>query len=248
MGGRGASFSSSGRMSSVSDARNFNQLKSYVKDKLGIELNDNVKDLDFGMVKEYTAGMEDVIRDFPGVAGNTSLGFIKTDESKRMVHGAQAGLGRGGMNLNKAFFSNPKKANEDLKQQTEAGWTFGKPTVRSLAHHEMGHAVERRLQNAWQLSEMKKLPPLSAPTRRINNYSEAGNQIKTISKRKDKELGKKGEFLSRHNTSKYGHTNDGEAFAEAFADYYGSGGKTKNQLSKELVNESKKRWKERIKK
>lgn len=247
MGGRGASFNSPQRIASAHGAKNHAQLADYMKDVYGIRLTENTESINFEALREYTEGVEDVLRDFPEIKGNILFKWITVDDDRRLKKNVLAGVDVGGMYLNRDVFSNVNDAREEMKVAIETGWSYGAPDYRTIGHHETGHVVERILGEKWQMAEMDKLPAFSKMPKKVSRYKEASDQLKKISRQKNKELKDKGGFSLPDHSSGYGRTSDGEAFAEAFADYYGSKGKTKNVLTQEIMKETKKRWKERMK-
>lgn len=254
MGGRGASFGAGRTASNIDSAKDFDSLKDYAKEKMGIEIDDRARDLDIRAIKELLHGIEDVERDFPEVASSVNEIVVRAPGEKAGLHGALTQTTFAGADpalpriyINSAHFKDADSLNRELDKASKSGHSFA-AGIRGVAHHEMGHKVEWMLQDRrWRAD---------SALRGKRNYSESANQVQTIAKSKGNATGKSErkakvikrawDLLDKH-SSDYGRGSAREAFSEAFADHYGSRGRSTNPLTKGIMQETRARWNKAVK-
>ncbi|MBQ7493293.1 MAG: hypothetical protein IJT47_02565 [Selenomonadaceae bacterium] len=134
----------------INDCKNFDELATYWQKNYGVAIQGTVKQLEFGAVKEASAGWEAALNLIP-----STRQYLKEIQTKR---------GRGwlfaynydnhAVVFNKDLFQPDKIAQtlEGIKYTWEQGIVSRNATIKSMAAHEIGHAANLALTEALGLS------------------------------------------------------------------------------------------------
>ena len=193
----------------IRDCEDYNQLQEYLENKYGIELDNNVKELDFATVKDSLYGVETVIKDYPQLGEN--LKKVKISRSGVMSCDGNT------ITFNPVYFKNSDKIVAECKEQSESRYWIKNSSPSSLGVHEAAHAVEQLLINAnpaYEYDFMKTFA-WNDCTEAKSIVTQAINEIKKTPFGKGK---KKDDLVAA--ISRYAKKTDSETMAEAFADVF----------------------------
>lgn len=204
---------------SVSDVKDFPELKSYMLDVYGVSIDDAVEKLDFESVCEGVLGIEKVIEEFP--QAKASFKSVGVDNG-----GIMCARYSGDICFNPTYY----KTRESAVKASSSTSHFH-PTgnnVISTGSHEMGHILEKALIDKYNGSNPAGLVFWSDCI-----YAKAVVKEACKSAKKLPECKKMFNSRLKSDISGYAKTNDSECLAEAVADYVLNGDKAA-VLSKEI--------------
>ena len=197
---------------SVSDAKDFDEMKTYMKDSYGIDMTPGVEKLDFDAVQQTLTGFERVTKDFPEVGSN----ILKIDTSKSGVMSCNGSA----ITFNPKYYTDKTAIEKALRDCTESGWWCKGSNVASIGAHETGHAVEHlliELNKTYQYS-WERVDAWNSSTEAKSIVHEAMQNIKKTPWGKGKV--KKDLIAS---ISGYAASDASETMAEAFGDIIANG-------------------------
>lgn len=218
MGGRGASSATAGKspraVSRPMDAADFNQLAQYMQSTHGISIDPSVRNLNFDAAKQGIQGIDNVLNEFPQMAGTIkSVGY---DSSTSAYAYATYKFGSNGQLeaslFMSSYFANPQSLRDSLTR--DGAFHPKNSDAMQVMAHEAGHALETAMankasSNIWDAFDIRNKRKLS--TRVISN---ACRQVKKTPYGK----GKKNDGLVSA-VSGYARKNRSEALAECVGDY-----------------------------
>lgn len=207
----------------ISGTSDFETLEKYLSSTYNIGVEESVKALNFGTVKEALIGVENIIKEFPQLKG--SLKKITTD--KRGVMSCDGSS----ITFNPKYFTDDGKILKDAcVNSSNSGWWPKNSSISSIGVHETGHAIENLLINAnktYQYS-WERVEAWNKCTEAKGIVSQSCKNIKKTEYGKGK---KNAELIGA--VSKYASSNASETMAEAFADVFNNG-ENANPLSIEI--------------
>lgn len=206
----------------VEECQNINELSNYLDSKYTINVDDDVKKLNFNSVKKCLSGAEAVINEFPELGDLLENINVKSS-------GVMSCSGKE-ISFNGIYFDNENKLIDICKTQSESGFWIKNSSPQTLGVHEAAHGVENLLinLNSEYSYDFEKVLAWSNCTEASRIVTQACKNIKKTAYGKGK---KKWELLE--GISKYASKNASETMAEAFADVYANG-KNANPLSIEI--------------
>lgn len=208
-------------ISSVLDTSDFDELGRYMKDSYGIGMSDSVKNLNFKAVKESTAGIEHIIKEFP--QAKDTFKNLKTSKS-----GVMCATFRGEICFNPSFYNDYDKVSGAMFQSASTtGFHVKGNNLFSTGSHEAGHILELAL-NYKANGTFANATAWTKCTYAQEIVSEASK----IAKKTPEGQGKKIAELTGE-VSKYAQADKSEALAECVADYV-INGENASILSKEV--------------
>ena len=213
--------------SAVAGTNDFTELKTYMSNAYGINVTDDVGQLNFPAVREALTGVERVVNDFPELGKH--LKTIETTKSGVMACQGEK------ITFTPKYFTDYKTVQDLCDRYKASGWWVKGSDIASLGEHEAAHGVEAVL---IQISgkygyRWEQVETWNKCTEAKLIVSEA---VKTIKKTPYGKGKKKAELLSA--ISAYANDTASESMAEAFADYYVNGTNA-NPLSIEIFNITK---------
>lgn len=207
-------------LSSVWGANTFDELETYMEKTYGIPIDQSVKVLNFNAVQESTAGIEQIIKEFPQ-AKDVFKG-LSTDKS-----GVMCATFRGKICFNPSYYSDFDKVFNAMTQAvSQTGFHPKGNNLFSTGSHEAGHILELAL----NMKANGSANPFawSKCTYAQEIVSEASKNAKKTPEGKGKKIA---ELIG--DVSGYAKTNRSEALAECVADYVINGEKS-SLLSREV--------------
>lgn len=207
----------------IADAVDFSALDKYLQSQYNISVDDSVKSLDFDTVKSSLVGVENVIKEYPGLADSitkvtTSKGGVMSCSGEKIT-------------FNPHYYSNNTKLVEDCKKQSASRFWIPNASPESIGAHESAHAIEwmmlQKNSGAYQY-DWQRIDAWNKCTEAKKLVSQACKNIKKTPYGKGK---KNVELIG--GISRYGQETASETMAEAFADVYANGEKA-NPLSIEI--------------
>lgn len=220
----------------VRNVKDFAEYKKYMVDNYGIDVTSGVNKLDFGLVKEATAGFETVAHDYPEVA--KGIKKIRLSKSGIMsCNGAE-------ITFNSDYFTNPDYLNRAIEGCVKRGWWPVNTSAASIGSHETAHGLEMVL--------IEKSGKYTTPTSKAFAWNgcyeardivkEACDEILLTSEGK----GKTAYELIKEGISGYGSKGgNSETMAEAFADVFANG-ENATTLAKAIVEATKRKYRSYI--
>ena len=218
-------------LQNIGQSQDFDTLETYFGQQYQINMNPDVKNLDFDTVQKALHGVDSMLQEFPDVAARLSR--ISTDKS-----GVMACVGEE-ITFNPFYFSDANKV-KDLCKKYDGGWWVRNVSPESIGVHETAHAIEWELiqLNSTYLYDAQRIEAWNKCSEAKVIVSQACRNIKKTPYGKGK---KNAELIG--GISRYAHDSPSETMAEAFADVYANG-KNANPLSVEI----RKLTKEQLKK
>lgn len=220
---------------SIKDVKDFNELKQYCSDKLGVTIESGVEKLDFDSCIKPIAGIESLADEFPEI--RDKLQVLKISKSGVMSCGLD-----GEINYNPLYFKAGNDMEAIIDRNIKSGWWPKNTSLESIGCHETAHALESvliELNKSYEY-EWQRITAWNRCTEAKAIVSQACKNVKKTAYGKGKKNAELKESISRYATK-----NDSETMAEAFADVYANGGNA-NPLSIEirrLTLETYKRYK-----
>lgn len=212
----------------IRSATNFAELVEATRNKYGIPITDDVLSLRFDMVHEALIGVDDMFTEYPGLA--KSVRTITTSSTGIMSCNGEA------INFNPAWFHAPERLNRTIAECVASHWWPENTTIRSIAAHECGHAVEWFLIDGQPVPYYEKVMMWNKRTHATELVREAVSAVKKT----DFGKGKKTPDLI-NSVSTYAARNRSETIAESFADVYANG-ENANPLATEIVRICRERY------
>lgn len=208
---------------------NFITLATYFKNRYGIDIDADVKKLDYDMVKSGMDGIKIVIDEFPDI-GDMLQKVTTTDRGVMSCSGTKITFN--------PFYYNDEKLINICKEQVKFGYWPKNTSPISIGVHEAGHAVE------WLLVQ-------NSPSYR-SNYDcvlawNKCTEAKAIVSQACKNIKKTPYGKGKRNQelimtiSRYAGESASETMAEAFADVYANG-ENANPLSIEIKKLTKEQF------
>lgn len=196
---------------SIADAKDFDALDNYMKNKYNISVDSPVKNLDFDNVRATLTGVERAIQDFPEIGNNIKNITISNS---------------GVMSCNgKSVFFNPNYYTDhstvlDLCKKYDGGWWIKNVSPASIGYHECTHAFEEILifANTNYQYDWQRVQAWNDCTEAKAIVSQACKNIKKTPFGK----GKKNDEL-KETISRYAKDTASETMAEAYADVFANG-------------------------
>ena len=196
---------------SIADAKDFDALDNYMKNKYNISVDSPVKNLDFDNVMATLTGVERAIQDFPEIGNNIKNITISNS---------------GVMSCNgKSVFFNPNYYTDhstvlDLCKKYDGGWWIKNVSPASIGYHECTHAFEEILifANTNYQYDWQRVQAWNDCTEAKAIVSQACKNIKKTPFGK----GKKNDEL-KETISRYAKDTASETMAEAYADVFANG-------------------------
>ncbi len=218
-------------LQNIGQSQDFDTLETYFGQQYQINIDADVKNLDFDTVQKALHGVDFMLQEFPDVAARLSR--ISTDKS-----GVMACVGEK-ITFNPFYFSDANKV-KDLCKKYDGGWWVRNVSPESIGVHETAHAIEWELiqLNSTYLYDAQRIVAWNDCKEAKAIVSQACKNIKKTPFGKGK---KNAELIG--GISRYAHDSASETMAEAFADVYANG-KNANPLSVEI----RKLTKEQLKK
>ena len=223
--------------SNAGDAKDFSELRQYMKDTYGVKVAMNLSNANFELVRDEVASAEEILKEFP--KAKPYLKWIGGELTKKNAYASMSFPG--GMLLNGDKATDDAKHtglakfkynyNNDLKGEFHPKGT----TYKNIFTHEAGHLLERALIakkypgkdfwskidaiNAWNKCELSKELVMQAykTVKAADPKKWSGNAIKKM----------------RRDVSKYALGSFSETLAECVADYTANKQNAK-PLSKEV--------------
>lgn len=198
----------------MSDAKDFDGLDDYLKQRYDISVDKTVKSLDFNSVRDALTGLESVLDKFEGLS--ETIKKVKTGNGGVMSCSGE------NITFNPHYFESGEKIQKSCAESSASGWWIKNATPASIGAHECAHAVE------WMM--LQKNPAYEYDWQRVdawNKCSEAKNIVSQACKNvKKTDFGKGQRNFQLINTiSRYAGETASETMAEAFADVYANGDK-----------------------
>ena len=227
MGGRGSSSASSRSASprSASDAADLRQLSEYMMRRHGVAVDPSVGALDFETVRQGLQGVENVLNEFPQMAG--VIRSVRYDPStKAYAYASYGSNGHGGLEARismSGYFSNP----QDLSKSLASDGSFHPKNSNAMQvmAHEAGHALETAMANKASSNIWEAFDTRRKRKQATSVISRACREVKKTPYGR----GKRNEDLVSA-VSGYARRNRSEALAECVGDYVANGAKS-NPLS-----------------
>ncbi len=213
--------SNSGKIS-LGNCHDFDELGMNLSRCYGIDIDDDVKQLDFATVRDAMEGVQSMLDEFPELAKNIKR--ISVDQS-----GVMACTGKE-ITFNPAQFGADKKILESCKKYSGSHWWVNNCSPACIGVHECAHSLEDIIIHANQLYQFdfQRVMAWNDCTEAKKIVSQACKNIKKTPYGKGK---KNAELIS--SISRYASDTASETMAEAFADIYANG-KNANPLSIEI--------------
>ena len=213
---------SSSKPTSILQLENWSDLESYLKNNYNININNEVKNINFEIGKQALHGIEVMLNEFPELKNQ-----IKTLELSKM---GVMSCGNGKITFNPKEFSNADKLLETCLEMDKTHHWIKNVSPASIGVHEATHALEEVLieNNPEYFHKLLKVSAWNNCTEAKKIISQAVKNIKKTPYGKGKN---KSDLI--YDISAYARHNDSEAMAEAFADVYANG-ENANPLSKEI--------------
>ena len=207
---------------SILQLESWSDLESYLKNNYGINVSDEVKNINLEIGKQALHGIEVMLNEFSELKNQ-----IKTLELSKM---GVMSCGNGKITFNPKEFSDADKLLETCLEMNKTHYWIKNVSPASIGVHEATHALEEVLieNNPEYFHKLLKVSAWNNCTEAKKIISQAVKNIKKTpyGKRKNKS-----ELI--YEISAYARHNDSEAMAEAFADVYANG-ENANPLSKEI--------------
>lgn len=223
-----------GVITKAKDTSDFDGLADYLDSTYGIKMDDSVKQLDFGLVRDGLEGVEEVISEYPDVGTNLT----------EAITGYSGVMSCSGENLvfNPFHFTDKQYLVDKCNQMSNIKHWIPNSSPKSIGVHEAAHGVEWALiqANPSYVFNWQKTLAWNGCSEAKLIVSQACKNIKKTPYGKGK---KKAELIK--SISKYAFDTDSETLAEAFADVYANG-LNANPLSveiKRLTKEQMKKYK-----
>ena len=225
------------KVDKISKAKDFNELKDYIKNKYDVTIDKGIEKLNFNTVRSSLEGVESVIDEIPDVG--KSLNKMIVDKSGVMSCTGEE------IAFNPKYFSDSETLEKLCKKYSDNGFWIKNVSPASIGAHETAHGVE------WLMIEIsdnyfhnfEKIEAWNKCTEAKAIVSQACKNIKKTAYGK----GKKNDELINA-ISRYAGTSKSETMAEAFADVYANG-ENANPLSieiKKLTLEKIKKYKGKV--
>ena len=229
MGGRGASSSTAGgapkAVSSPMSAADFDELAKYMQDAHGITIDQSVRNLDFETARQGLQGVENVLNEFPQMAG--VVRSVAYDPTTTAYAYASYQIGPSGSLEASLFmsnyFANPQSFRDSLVR--DGSFHPRNSDAMQVMAHETGHALETAMANKASGSLWEALDTRRKRKQATNVISQACREVKKTPYGK----GKKNDDLVGA-VSGYARKNRSEALAECVGDYIANGSNS-NPLS-----------------
>lgn len=217
----------------ISNATTMQELAEAVKDKYGVVVSDEVKNLDFGLVKQGVMGIDSIADDFPEVGEELK----QIVASKRGVMSCNGGT----ITFNPFYYADSSdELQKVIDRCTASHWWPQNTSAQSIGVHEAGHSIEWFIvhhnptyQYSWEYAEA-----WNKCTEAKAIVSEACKAIKQTPNGKGM---KNAQIIAT--TSRYAQETASEALAEAFADVY-TNGENASPFSQKVVELTTKRYKQ----
>lgn len=205
----------------ASEAKDFTELKDYMKTKHGITFHSSLSNLDFDLIRDGADSIERLMAEFP------KLGRLTSSVGDRLSSGAGYNTYaetncRGDINLNAQRYGSKTALDRDTIKDANSRFHPANTKSESVIIHELGHSIDVRL------GQMKGTGPWSTSDSIVR---EALKNIKA-------QTGRKYDEIIAH-TSRYplayrsARDRNNEVFAEAISDYMTNGSNART-LSKEI--------------
>ncbi|MCS6132647.1 hypothetical protein DWV13_13580 [Clostridium botulinum] len=212
----------------IKDTKDFNELEVSLKNRLQVKISNDVKKLDFNVVKDTCVSMEKAFNEFPQLKGfvdelytskSGMMSCAPTDRSFSLTK----------ISFNPTYYKD-NKIKEVYLRDASSGFHPKETTYEISGVHELGHAVEAYLIKSKRLkSDIENIMCWNDCTIAKHIVSEACKKAKKTEEGK----GLKNAEL-KNNISGYALNDASECMAEAFADYFGNKDKA-SILSKEIM-------------
>lgn len=215
----------------IATATTKDELWQALQTEYGVNITNDVKALDFDLVKQATLGVQDITKDFPEIGD----GLVELSASKSGIMACTGNT----ITFNSGYFSTPGKLESTIKDQIAKGYWPKNSSVRSIGTHEAAHAIEWFLDtnNPTYTYSWERVEAWNKCTEASTIVSQACKNIKKTPYGKGKRVAELIKWISGYATD-----TRSEALAEAFADYY-TNGKNANPLSQEIVKLTTDRYK-----
>ena len=206
----------------IANTNDFEALDEYLKNTYDISVDNSVKSLDFGSVRDALSGLESVLDRVPGLSN--MLKRIKTSKSGVMSCSGE------NITFNPYHFEKGERIQESCKRMIATKFWVQNASPASIGAHECAHAVE------WLLLHKNKA--MEYEWQRIDGWNKCTEAKKIVSqacknvKKTEYGKGKRNADLIG-SISRYALENASETMAEAFADVYANGDNA-NPLSAEI--------------
>lgn len=230
-----------GGLSKASDAKNFNELKSYMESQ-GVKFGDGLENMDLGLLKSAAEEIQYFRQEFPQAAdsfmeinGVGSGGYAETHYSKGAIQLTSHFASGNAETLQNSYVKSTQMDDYDKIMGHSAPFHPVGTTSANIASHEAGHILEKALID-------KRTDPggiigkvtWNKGTEATRIVSNAAKEVKKTPEGKGKRIDQLVGQISR-----YAGANRSEALAEAVADYRANGANAK-PLSKAIWSELKK--------
>ncbi len=201
----------------------FGDLEAFMQSRYSVNVENDVKNLNFKAVKQALAGVEKVGKEVPEVLDNLKELVVSKTGMMSCNCGAK-------ISFNPAYFKDRKLLVEKLVEQSKSGYFVKNGTIESLGVHEAAHGVEWVLidKNPAYSFDFEKILAWNDCTEAKKIVSQACKNIKKTPFGKGKRNAELIETISR-----YAKKNESETLAEAFADI-AANGKNASPLSVEI--------------
>lgn len=218
MGGRGTAYwvgvaKRLKKMGSASDAKQFQDLKSYMSMNYGMRVSDDLQNSDFQSVKAAAQGLEDIIKDFPQAA--SLFHELNGNEHRKRAYASASYYGM--VQLNPDKYTSRDVVERSYQSDLMSKWHPAGTTADSIPVHEAGHILERALIDK-NLGHQSYAFMVNA----WNKHSEAtrviGEACKVLKRTPEGRGLKNNDFVAR--VSGYARENRSETLAECVADYH----------------------------
>ena len=215
----------------IKNAKNKEELFAAVEREYSVKIADEVKQLDFDMLKDALGGIKSITDAYPEIGE----AFTEIATSKKGIMNCDGGI----INFNPVYFTTKEKLQQTVKECMASGWWPKNTTVGSIGAHEGAHGIEWFIDthNPAYKYEWQRIEAWNKSTEAKSILSEACKSIKKTVEGKGK---KNAELIA--SISKRATEDASEALAEAFKDYYNNGAGA-SPLSQEVVRLTTERYK-----
>ncbi len=232
--------SETGIKTSITECEDFDQLKQYMSRWYDIEVDDDMKNLDFETVRDSLVGLEDTAKDFPEIMDNLQVIDAKADAGAHMSTNGKT------LSYNSESFQTKRSAEKAAKEP----YTVSQ-SPKDIVVHEAGHMVEWSLCNGDVSEWNNNSVAIDLVTQAYNNITPNGPKLidglsSTTPENGD---GMVNLLFEAKSISEYAFdgvmykndSNPSEILAEAFADCYRNG-ENAQPLSKEIRRLAQERY------
>lgn len=210
------------KISRIADTTSFKALEEYLKNAYDISVDDSVKSLDFGSIRDAIAGIESVLDKVPILS--KIIKRVKTSKSGVMSCSGE------NITFNPYYFEKSEKIQKACVDMAAQRWWVKNASPASIGAHECAHVVE------WIM--LQQNPSYQYGWQRVDAWNKCTEAKRLVSQAckniKKTEYGKgkrNADLIS--SISRYAQETASETMAEAFADIYANGVNA-NPLSLEI--------------